>query len=772
MEYDFCPKCLEDKRENNAEECNTPQVIEINNPEQVTTFHTVFLEGTEEENPMVNGLYRNTIVKFTDSGTTYLYNSDGIPVSFSTTVNNGKLTVMVDGVNKGEFTANQAGDTVINLHDQVLPLYHSTGQNTDGPIDQRVTTNAIAAEAALRTDADNTLQGNITAEATARENAVSAEALARSQAVTNEANARTDADTALQDNITAEATARGNADTALQGNITAEANARSAADTALQGNINLKQDIMQYYDMPVAGQTMNGRVVQFVGTSSSSYTNGFFYKCTYDSGTETYSWVRHNTQPNGLEQVVVTGSEVYPTTSPSTVTLRNSKVNTNTGETSQATVAFPVASSSQAGVMNTATFDAVQENSENIDSILGGTVSISGLPSSPTQAELTTAWQNETGRSELINGAKINDSTNSKTWTYYSNVSSWEYTSNQPSFSVNTWTNNTLGIAKGSLTEGQIFAESDGTGSVNGWDTLLASVASKEPSVPVGTSSQFWRGDKTWQSLTKSDVGLGNVDNTSDATKKSNFTGSIASTDTGFITGDTAYTALATKEPTISAGTTSQYWRGDKTWQTLGDATLTIQKNGTQIGTFSANATNNSTVNITSITSSDVIETGTVPQVVTTGMIADNAVTTEKIDLSDLIDVIYPVGSIYMSVNNVSPQTFFGGTWVYFGQGRTVVGVSQNDTDFNAPELTGGAKSKTLSATIGACNGNIGALGYITDNSTTYQQSHNATYVIGGDVHSFTSWNHSTPVVEKNSASRDTSIMQPYVTAYMWKRTS
>lgn len=32
--------------------------------------------------------------------------------------------------------------------------------------------------------------------------------------------------------------------------------------------------------------------------------------------------------------------------------------------------------------------------------------------------------------------------------------------------------------------------------------------------------------------------------------------------------------------------------------------------------------------------------------------------------LVPLIDVIYPVGSIYMSVNNVSPQTFFGGTWV------------------------------------------------------------------------------------------------------------
>ena len=32
-------------------------------------------------------------------------------------------------------------------------------------------------------------------------------------------------------------------------------------------------------------------------------------------------------------------------------------------------------------------------------------------------------------------------------------------------------------------------------------------------------------------------------------------------------------------------------------------------------------------------------------------------------DVTDLIDVIYPVGSIYMSVNSTSPATLFGGTW-------------------------------------------------------------------------------------------------------------
>ena len=35
-----------------------------------------------------------------------------------------------------------------------------------------------------------------------------------------------------------------------------------------------------------------------------------------------------------------------------------------------------------------------------------------------------------------------------------------------------------------------------------------------------------------------------------------------------------------------------------------------------------------------------------------------------KVNSDELFDLIYPVGSIYMSVNNVNPSNLFGGTWV------------------------------------------------------------------------------------------------------------
>ena len=54
--------------------------------------------------------------------------------------------------------------------------------------------------------------------------------------------------------------------------------------------------------------------------------------------------------------------------------------------------------------------------------------------------------------------------------------------------------------------------------------------------------------------VTKAQVGLGNVDNTSDATKKSDFTGSIADNNTGFATGGDVYKALSGKQDTITDG--------------------------------------------------------------------------------------------------------------------------------------------------------------------------------------------------------------------------
>ncbi len=50
--------------------------------------------------------------------------------------------------------------------------------------------------------------------------------------------------------------------------------------------------------------------------------------------------------------------------------------------------------------------------------------------------------------------------------------------------------------------------------SLNGSTILGSGNISVEPTITAGTTAQYWRGDKTWQTLDKTAVGLGNVENT------------------------------------------------------------------------------------------------------------------------------------------------------------------------------------------------------------------------------------------------------------------
>lgn len=65
------------------------------------------------------------------------------------------------------------------------------------------------------------------------------------------------------------------------------------------------------------------------------------------------------------------------------------------------------------------------------------------------------------------------------------------------------------------------LTSADNTADVNKPVSLpqQAALDLKQDSIAPGTLTQYWRGDKSWQTLNKQAVGLANVDNTSDATK-------------------------------------------------------------------------------------------------------------------------------------------------------------------------------------------------------------------------------------------------------------
>ena len=178
------------------------------------------------------------------------------------------------------------------------------------------------AEATARENADTALRTDLTAETTARSNAVSAEAKARTDADTdeataranadaalqaafeaeeyaresddtalgaelsNEAGARANADTSLRTDLTAETNARTNADTALRTDLTDETAAREDADTALRGNINAALAEAKSYanELTANGVRYRGEVANQAGLPTTNLTVGDEYMVN-DDGT-------------------------------------------------------------------------------------------------------------------------------------------------------------------------------------------------------------------------------------------------------------------------------------------------------------------------------------------------------------------------------------------------------------------------------------------------------------------------------------------------------
>lgn len=133
-----------------------------------------------------------------------------------------------------------------------------------------------------------------------------------------------------------------------------------------------------------------------------------------------------------------------------------------------------------------------------------------------------------------------------------------------------------------------------------------------------------------------------------------------------------------------------------------------------------------------------------------------------------LVNAVYPVGSIYISVTNTNPSSLFGGTWAAFGTGRTLVGVDTTQNEFNTVQKTGGAKTHTLT------------LSQIPPHSHKTVEKRGYAFYGGERVYepagpaSGTGYATDPNFLNTGSAGSGEAHnnLQPYITVYMWRRTA
>lgn len=153
--------------------------------------------------------------------------------------------------------------------------------------------------------------------------------------------------------------------------------------------------------------------------------------------------------------------------------------------------------------------------------------------------------------------------------------------------------------------------------------------------------------------------------------------------------------------------------------------------------------------------------------------------------ITALLDTIYPVGSIYMSVNSTSPADFIGGTWEQI----TNTFLLAAGSSYTAGS-TGGSATRTLSTSNmpshthtfnadfyirkagSSANATMVAAG---TNTTVTDSAYSSTW---GNSVTYTSATHYPDKVAISGTSGSTgsgssfSILPPYLAVYMWKRTA
>ena len=131
----------------------------------------------------------------------------------------------------------------------------------------------------------------------------------------------------------------------------------------------------------------------------------------------------------------------------------------------------------------------------------------------------------------------------------------------------------------------------------------------------------------------------------------------------------------------------------------------------------------------------------------------------QETSVTSLIDLVYPVGAVYISMNQTSPQTLFGGTWTQI-QGRFLIGAG---TAYPAGS-TGGEATHTLTASE------------IPDHTHTFKYTGQSVTTGVNSIRLYQAasnqYNAYSGGQSSNCGGQAHNNLPPYMAVYMWTRTA
>lgn len=217
-------------------------------------------------------------------------------------------------------------------------------------------------------------------------------------------------------------------------------------------------------------------------------------------------------------------------------------------------------------------------------------------------------------------------------------------------------------------------------------------------------------------------------------------------------------------------GTDKPTWLGDFN-EAMSDIDTGMHENATSIATMQSDvasatqAASRASQDVTALTTTVNSLSGRVTNVETTANNAQSTansalnVANTKVSTSDLLDLVYPVGSIYLSVNSTSPSTLFGGTWE---QIKDTFLLGSGD-DYTLGD-TGGEATHTLTVD------EMPSHNHECEYEYPFNPGGLGVYVPASNANSPTGLN--SKVIKSTGGSQAHNNMPPYLVVSIWKRVS
>lgn len=221
----------------------------------------------------------------------------------------------------------------------------------------------------------------------------------------------------------------------------------------------------------------------------TSTQNGLIDLTTYNLIGSTSSIV--NTLQSWMQSlglVVQTINVSSPTTSTSNITILGNLVNLQDNSTSTYTFTIPVATTSVSGLMPGSALNQISTNTTQISNLYTLLQNLSGTQlifydlgtTTPTTQQITTGFTSGGGTTPINQGDRFINTYNNSDQLYLYNAtdSTWVLISANIQQATNESTSGAgdgqLGVVSGSLEDGKIYVEADGTMSLNGYDAMQA----------------------------------------------------------------------------------------------------------------------------------------------------------------------------------------------------------------------------------------------------------------------------------------------------------